>query len=235
MSVRATRFEHLAVLTPGLPGAADLADVWLVHALDSLFDACELPVASRAKLVESGVDVFDPDEFECEHDETAELRRVDACRRAIAFSALGVEARLNRVLKRFEIARPGLTRLAPAERFHRARRLRDRFDPVECAELDDLVIEVFGARGELVCESGPPTASSPQALIHLTPWRARASVEAGAEICCRLATLAAEEEPVTAHVVREAAAALATRAEHLSPFAAAAANAGEFPPYVAGS
>ena len=235
MSVRATRFEHLAVLVPGLPGAADLADVWLVHALASLFDACEVPPESRAKLVESGADSFDSDQFECEHDEAADLRRVDACRRAIAFSALATEARLNRVLRRFDLPRPSLARLVPAERFHRARRLRSAFEPVERAELEDLVAEVFGARGELVCESGPSTACSPEAVMHLTPSRARATVEAGAEICSCLAIVAAEEEPVTAHLVRDAAVALAGRAERVSPFALTGTNGGEFPPYVVGS
>ena len=233
MSVRETRLDHLAGVVPGLPGAADLADVWLVHALDSLFDACDVPHDERARLVESGVDHVYTEAGE-EAVEADALARVDACRRALAFSALGAEAGLNRVLRRCEPEWHSLARLTPAERYHRAPRLRDRLDPVEEAEFDDLVVEVFGARDELVAESGPSTAASPQALAQFTPARARAIVEASAEICCRLAALAAEDLPVTAHLVRETAMALTRRVELLSPHHDAVTN-GDFPPYIGGS
>jgi hypothetical protein len=109
-----------------------------------------------------------------------------------------------------------------------------RFEPAQATRLDDLVAEVFGARADLVAEDAPPSASSPQALIRFTPAHARATVEASSQICCLLAAATAEDEPVTAHLVRDAAGALVARAERLSPQPETVTN-GDFPPYIPGS
>ena len=60
MSVSIPRFEDGIPLAPGMPEVSDIGDVWLVHALASLLDACGVAEGRRAKLVASGTDSFKP-------------------------------------------------------------------------------------------------------------------------------------------------------------------------------
>lgn len=244
LSLHTTRHEGLAGVVPGLSDAADLGDVWLAHALGCLLEACEVPVVDRLALVESGRDEFEPDSAAGAPagDEASRLRRLDACRRAIAFSALAVEARLNRVLRRLHADEwSALLRLSPAERFRLAPRLLDELElAAEDAELCALVEQVFEAHDELVDAAGTVEAAFPHPPARFSPGRAREIVEASAGLCCFLATLGGEVEG-TAPLVRDAARALTARAGRV-PLTYAAAGArgdwdwgGEFPPDVIGS
>ena len=215
MAVRVARLEDRVGVVPGLPGAADLADAWLVHALACLLDACDVPEADRRTLVASGVDSFRPD-TEARPDAAASPARLDACRRALVFAALALEARLNRALRQSDASGWGaVARLAPAERFRLTPRLLDELGgEADGAELRGLVAELFYLRDELVDAGGSPGAALRDPAAQFTAARARAMVEASAEACCLLAPLTGEPETGTAQLVRRAAAALAHRAEH---------------------
>lgn len=229
---------------PGLPDAADLGDVWLAHALGCLLEACGVPLVDRLALIESGRDDFEPDDTASvlAGDEASRLRRLDACRRALAFSALAVEARLNRVLRHLHADEwSALLRLSPAERFRLAPRLVDKLERgAEDAELCALVEQVFGAHDELVDAAGSVEAAFPPRPTRFSPSRARETVEASANLCCFLATLTGEVEGV-APLVRDAARALRARAGRVPlTYASAAARVdwdwgGDFPPDVIGS
>jgi hypothetical protein len=241
LSVQSTRHEDLAGVVPGLPGAADLADVWLGHALACLLDGCEVPEDDRAALVEFGRDELESDDTA--PDEARQLRRLDACRSALALSALAVEARLNRVLRRCHAAEwSALLRLSPAERFRLAPRLLDELEwAARDAELSDLVEQVFAAHDELVDAAGSVGAAFPPTRSRFGPDRARDTVEASAELCCFLADLTGEDEGA-APAVREAARALRSRAWRLSGAAPRRTEQelglngfGDFPPDVIGS
>ena len=244
MSVRLTPHEDLSGVVPGLPGAVDLADVWLVHALACLLDACEVDPEDRMALLESGADAFDPETTLFATDEATRVARLDACRRALAFSVLAVEARLNRVLRGCYAAEwQALLRLSPAERFRLAPRLLDRLgDTPRDAELCELVDEVFGVQEELVDAAGCVGATFPHQPSRFGPSRARKLVEASAEICCFLSDLAGEHDG-PAPVVRDAARALETRVTHVTAAAAGTYSQwgwdwngfGDFPPDVIGS
>lgn len=192
MSVDVTALKDRAGVVPGLPVAADLADVWLGHAL-----ACLLEAGGAA----------DADE--------ATRERLDACRRAVVFAALALEARLNRVLRCCDpYERHAFADLAPAEKFRLAPRLLDELEfAAEDAALCALVVEVFKARDELVdadgASGGPPADVAPP----LSAGRARAIVEESGRICCFLATLTDDVPVATAQQVWRAAGALARRAD----------------------
>lgn len=180
--------------------AGDLADVWLDHALTCLFDACDLPegeeVAARSTTAE----------------------RLDACRCALVFAALALEARLNRALRHCDAAESrAVAHLSPAEKFRLAPRLLGEFhSAAKDATLCDLVVEIFNVRDDLV-EAG---ASSAEALTEgaseFSPSHARALVAASAKLCWFLAALVGEDEGGTARRVLEAADGLALRADLLS-------------------
>jgi hypothetical protein len=205
----------------GLPGATDLADVWLGHGLVCLLDACGVPRASRADLLESGVDTPAsglPAPRPAGDEEVSLPGGVDACRRAVVFAALALEARLNRVLARCDPEeRQALGHLAPAEKFRLAPRLLDelKYAP-EDAALCELVVEVFKARDELVEADGAPEGLPSEPSSRLSPSRARAIVEESAKICCFLATLTDEVPVDTAQQVWRTAGALQGRADSLS-------------------
>lgn len=244
MSVRLTPHEDLSGVVPGLPGAVDLADVWLAHALACLFEACGVAPADRPALVESGADAFDAEATLFAADESTRVGRLDACRRALAFSVLAVEARLNRVLRGCHTAEwHALLRLSPPERFRLAPRLLERLDEAPAdAELAELVDEVFGVQEELVDAAGCVGATFPHQPSRFGPSRARKIVEAGAEICCFLGALAGEHDGA-APVVRDAARALEARATRVTAAAAGTYSQwgwdwngfGDFPPDVIGS
>lgn len=211
-----TSLTDPAGAAPGLPVAADLADLWSEHALACLLDACEVPQATRTELIESGVDAVGREVSvpRAVVDETLEDERLDACRRAVVFAALSLEARLNRVLSRCDPdERRALGRLSPAERFRLAPRLLDELErATENAALCELVEEVFRTRDELVdAQQEEAVAPSP-----LGPARARGIVEESARVCCFLATLAEDVPVATAVQVWRSARALETRASRLS-------------------
>lgn len=248
MSVRPARHEDPAGIVPGELEAADLAEVWLIHALDCLLEACEVAADDRPALIESRCDSFEAEDAASSLavDEPSRLRRLDACRRALAFSALAVEARLNRVLRRSHAGEEwaALLRLPPADRFRLVPRLLDeREREGGHAELCDRADEVFGARDELVDASGAVGALSPRDLFRLGPRRAWEAVEASAEICSFLAPLTGEDGG-SAPLVRAVAHALSARAKQVQLASTAADRAqwgldwngpGGFPPDVIGS
>ena len=214
MSVRVARLEDGIGLRLGMPDVADLADLWLVHAVAYLLDACDVPEPDRRKLVESGRDVFEPPIMvkSSTADEAARLEHLDACRLALEFATLAVEARLNGVLRRWNADEwRALAHLAPAEKFRLLPRLLDGNElAVRFAELSPLVDELFDVRDELVDAGGPPGSA-----LRFSPSRARAMVEASAKVCCVLETLIDDEERRTARLARRAAEALARRADAL--------------------
>lgn len=214
MSVSVARLEDRLNVVPGLPGAADLADVWLVHALASLLDACDVPEAERRTLVASGLDSF-RDDAPAGPPGTPSSARLDACRRALVFAALAVEARLNLALRQCDASEwRAVERLAPPERFRLTPRLLDELgSEADAVELRDLVAELFYLRDELVDAGGAPGAALRDPSGQFTAARARAMVEASANVCCLLAPLTAEPEGGTAQLIRRAAAALTRRAE----------------------
>jgi hypothetical protein len=244
--MRVWRDEGLAGVVPGLSEAADLADVWLADALECLLDACEVPLGERLALVETGRDSIEPEDAASwpAVDESSRLRRLVACRRALAFSALAVEARLNRVLRGCHADEwSALLRMSPPERFRLAPRLLNKLEwAARHAELCDRVDEVFGGRDELVGAAGSGGAAFPYEFSRLGPSRVREAVEASAEICCFLASLIGEDEG-SAPRVRDAARVLISRAEHvqLPPAADRAeygwewSGFGDFPPDIIGS
>lgn len=247
MSVGAGRVEKPMDVVPGMPDVVDLADVWLVHALACLLDACDVPETDRRRLVESGIDAFEPEILarSTATDESVRLERLDACRRALVFAALALEARLNRVLRRCDAAEwRVVAHLAPVEKFRLA--LRPLAGP-ECAtkdaELSDLVVQVFSGRDELVDADGPTGLALTDASSRFSPSRTRAIVEASAKICAFLATLTGGDESGTARLVWETAAALAQRADFLAVVRPSSSprsdwgwnGFGDFPPDLTGS
>lgn len=215
MSVRATRFEGRLGVMRGMPSAADLADLWLVHALTCLLDACDVPEPERLKLVEAGIDDFEPtiSARSTATEEVEQLARLDASSLAVVFATLALEARLNRVLRSCDAAEwQAVSHLTPAEKFRLAPRLLDELDSAtKDAELCRLVVEVFDVRDELVDAGG-----SPRSEFHLGPSVARAMVEASARVCSFLATLTGGDESGTALRTQHAAEALAHRADALA-------------------
>lgn len=186
MSVSVGRLESPARLVPGLPPTGDLADVWLAHGLASL-----LALTDRPEAIDDGGDL-------------------DACRRAIVFAALALEARLNTVLHCCDPAeRHALGHLAPAEKFRLAPRLLAELSAeAEDAALCELVVEVFGARDALVGANGGDRP--------VDPALARAIVEESARICTFLASLVQGIPTATAVEVRTQVSALARRSQRLS-------------------
>lgn len=186
MSVFVAQLENPAHVVPGLPLEGDLADVWLGHALRSL--------------VAVGDEVHAPSGED----------ELDACRRAIVFAALALEARLNSVLRCCDSEeRHALAHLAPAEKFRLAPRLLAELSAeAEDAALCELVVEVFGARDALVGANG--------GARRVEPAFARAIVEESARICTFLASLVEGIPTATSVQVRAEVSALARRSERLS-------------------
>lgn len=173
---------------PQLVEGADLADGWLEDALAALTASC---------------DPGRPD-------------RLESARRSIAFAALALEARLNRVLACADPAEhDALAHLSPAERFRLAPRLLAHLEAAaEDAALCDLVVEVLRARDELV--DGDGVWHAVHGPARFSPARARTIVEESARICCFISTLAESIPAVTAKHVWHTAAALAGPADELS-------------------
>lgn len=215
MSVRATRFEGRLGVMRGMPAAADLADLWLVHALTCLLDACDVPEPERLKLIGAGIDDFESKitSRSTATQEVERLARLDACSLALVFAALALEARINRALRACDPAEwRAVSHLTPAEKFRLAPRLLDELDSAtEDAELCRLVVEVFDMRDDLVDAGG-----SPRSEFHIGPSVARAMVEASAKVCSFLATLTGGDESGTALRTQKAAEALTHRADALA-------------------
>ncbi len=214
MSVNVPRLEDGIPLVPGMPDVVDLADLWLVHALARLLDACGVPEGSRRKLVESGADPFRTRKArQGAPDDLTRLERLDSCRLAVVFAALALEGRLNRVLRSGAPAE--WRRIAPLttpEKFSISTRLLDRPEcELEADELFPLVVELFEVRDELA-EAG----SAPDSVLRLGPSRARAMVEASARLCCFVGALGGEDESGSARLAHRAAEALARRADALA-------------------
>ena len=217
MAVRVSRGQGTDI-APGWPEPADLADLWLGHALSSLFDACEVPLTERPILVESGA--VSPElrvKLQLDTPE-ARLARLDSCRLAVLFAALAVEARLDRLLRRCDATDwPAVAHLAPVERFRIARRLLDGVEPLpEEAGLDGFAVELFDLRNELVDAVGRPGAAMTEMSPEFSPSRASAMVSAGARLCDFLAMLAGGIESATARIVLQASGALSRRAAELT-------------------
>jgi hypothetical protein len=214
--------DNVVRVVPGLPDARDLADVWLAHSLSCLLDACDVPAAERRRLVESGIDSFESgiSTASTTTGETLEPERperLDACRLTLAFAALAVEARLNRVLRGSDEAEwRALVHLTPVKKFRLARRLLTGLGhATEGHELGDLMAQVFGDRDELVDAGRSPSL----ALIEASRWspsHARGMVEASGKTCCLLAALSGRDEGGTARRVTEVAVALGRRADLVS-------------------
>ena len=237
MSVSIPQFKDGIPLAPGMPEVSDLADVWLVHALASLLDACGVPEGRRAKLVASGTDSFRPHKANrVASDDASHLERLDSCRLAAAFAALAVEARMNRVLQG---AKPGewptIAPLSAPEKFTVVSGLLDRPDyEIAARELFPLAVELFEVRDELVGGSRAPAS-----VLRLGPSRARAIVEGAARLCSFVAALADENESETARLAHRAAEALERRADALALIKSANSPSPEpggevdFPPEIA--
>lgn len=244
MPTRFTPLEHGSGGVPGLPEPADLADLWLGHALSCLFDACEVPLADRRRLVEAGGSGPGPGPGLERDDADSRRARLDSCRLAVLFGALAVEARLDRLLRCGDATDwPAVAHLPPAERFSIARRLLDGFESApEDAGLARLAVELFALRGELVDAVGRPGAAMVELAPEFSPSRTDAMVGASARLCDFLASLAGEGESATAPIVEHVAAALVRRASDLSPAAAGPPRPVEawtadveFPPDLVGS
>ncbi|HUK43844.1 MAG TPA: hypothetical protein VLV28_00985 [Gaiellaceae bacterium] len=237
MSVTIPRFEDGIPLAPGMPEVSDIGDVWLVHALASLLDACGVPEGRRAKLVASGSDSFKPRKVKrVVSDDETHLERLDSCRLAAAFAALAVEARLNRVL---QAAKPDdwstVAPLPAPEKFSLVSRLLDGPEhELAARELFPLAVELFEVRNELVGGRGAPAS-----VLRLGPSRARAIVEGAARLCSFVAELADENESETARLAHRAAEALERRADALAEVKSANSPCPEpsgevdFPPEIA--
>jgi hypothetical protein len=118
-----------------LPRPHDVADVWLVHALEHLLDACS-PIDG-------------------EH-------RLDASRRAVACASLAVEARINRVLREHDPEQWRVDMLlVPLEKYQLLPRLLGESDLTRHNELAELVVELFDARDGLVDAVLEPPAPTP--------------------------------------------------------------------------
>lgn len=216
--LRVERLEDRLGVAAGFPAPVDLADLWLLHALAHLLDACEVPAPDRRELVESGIDAgIVPAESEATG-EAAQLERLDASRLALVFGALAVEARLNRVLRRCDPSEwEAVAHLVPAEKFRLAPRLLAALASApKHAALCDLAVELFAVRDELVDAAGLPDAALEVTSSRFGPRRARVMVEASAKICGFLATLTDEDDSGTAGLVQKAAFALARRTDVLS-------------------
>ncbi len=123
--------------SPALPQPNDVADVWLVHALEHLLDACK--------------------PLDAEH-------RLDASRRTVALAALAVEARINRVLREHDPDNwPVDAQLTPLEKFQQLPRLLGESDLERHNELAELVVELFDLRDGLVDAAPQPPAFTPAA------------------------------------------------------------------------
>ena len=214
MSVSIPRFEDGIPLAPGMPEVSDIGDVWLVHALASLLDACGVPEGRRAKLVASGTDSFRPRKARVvASDDATHLERLDSCRLAAAFAALAVEARLNRVLRAAKPDEwPTIAPLSAPEKFTLVSRLLDRPEhELAARELFPLAVELFEVRDELVGGSGARVS-----VLRLGPSRTRAIVEGAARLCSLVSVLADENESETARLAHRAAEALERRADALT-------------------
>jgi hypothetical protein len=214
MSVSIPRLEDGIPLVPGMPEVSDLGDLWLVHALASLLDACGVPEAKRGKLIESGIDPFRPRRAKrAAPDEMTRLERLDSCRLAVVFAALALEARLNRILRSCNPVEWGtVAALTAPEKFGLSPQLLGRREyELEAEELFPLVVELFGVRDELV-DGG----DAPDSVLRLGPSWARAMVEASARLCSFVAALTGEGESGTAKLVHHATEALERRADALA-------------------
>lgn len=190
------------------PAHDDLADLWLDRALANVQAAYE-----------------------------AEPERLEACRLAVVFAALAVEARLNRLLQGCGAAAwPVVERLAPVEKLRLAPRLLGVPDPgPRHRSLLDGAVKLFELRGELVDDAH--RGAEAEAPRHLHASAARTSVEVSADICTFLTALAAEGEDRTARYVHDQARILHPPARPV-PAAEPGSSVGggdEFPPDVVGS
>ena len=237
MPVSIPRFEDGIPLAPGMPEVSDIGDVWLVHALASLLDACGVAEGRRAKLVASGTDSFKPRKPKrVTSDDATHLERLDSCRLAAAFAALAVEARLNRVLRAAKPDEwPTIAPMSAPEKFTLVSRLLDKPEhELAARELLPLAVELFEVRDELVGGS-----SAPASVLRLGPSRTRAIVEGAASLCSLVALLADESESETARLAHRAAEALERRADALALVKSASSPCPEpsgevdFPPDIA--
>jgi hypothetical protein len=211
-------FEASPGAIPGMPDPMDLADLWLVHALSWLLDACDVPVARRRLPLEAGDLTFWLPPNGAFDNARRCVERLDASRLAVLFAALAVEARLDRLLRQRDPSDwPAVAHLATGEKFRLAPRLLDGSESLKAdRRLCNLADELFTLRDELVDAVGRPgeplTATSPK----FSPSRTRAMVGTSARICDFLTSVAHEVKGGTARLVREAAEALAQRADAVS-------------------
>lgn len=240
MSTQSVHARGRQATVPGVPEAADLADLWLTHALSCLLASCGVPASAGRALVEDGI--CDSEPILVAESVDARLDRLDNARLAVLFAALAVEARVDRLLRNSDATDwPSIAHLAPPERIRLARRLLDGpEDAARDMELYKQAVDLFGLRDELVDAVGRPGAALTERAQEFGPVRVRATVEAGARLCEFLAALADERESRVATVVREAAETLTRRAAALSTGAPSAAQAPwewavEFPPDLVGS
>ena len=218
MSTRVTRGQDRVGVVPGMPDPVDLADLWLAHALSCLLDACDVPLADRRGLIETGAPSPELAARAAADNAEARIERFDASRLAVLFAALAVEARLDRLLRQCDAADwPAVAHLAPAERFRIAPRLLDGLESATAdSGLYNLAVDLFNLRDELVDAVGRPGAALTEISSEFSPSRTRAMVSASAKICDFLATLAHEVKSGTAHLARETADALTGRADAVS-------------------
>ena len=218
MPGRVMRFDDRIGAVPGMPRAADLADLWLAKALAFLLDACDVPASARRDLLDSGIDTLEPEipPASSPAAEKAQLERLDASRLALVLAELAVEARLNRVLRHCDAVEwQAIAHLAPAEKLRLAPQLLDdRRSSAKGADLYPLVDELVDVREALVEAGGWSTGSA----ARFGPSLACAMVEASAKICCFLASLTDEAESDTARIAQRAAETLVKRADALSLF-----------------
>ncbi len=188
------------------PAHDDLADLWLDRAL------CYVQAAYEA-----------------------EEERLEACRLAVVFAALAVEARLNRLLHGCGAAAwPVVGRLAPVEKLRLAPRLLGVPEPgPRHRALLDGAVRLFELRGELVDDVH--RGADADAPRHLRASAARSSVETSADICSFLTALAAEGEDRTARYVYERARILHPPARPVPAAGSSVGDGDEFPPDVVGS
>ena len=227
-----TRLEERVGSVAGAHDVADLADVWLLHALAALLDGWGVPEEKRRELTAAPA----------AGGEAVRLEHLDSCRTALVFAALAVEARLNRVLRSRDGAEwRTVAHLMPAERFRLAPRLLDELESAtKDAELVPLVVKLFEYRDELVDagESPGSALTDAEALVRFGPSHARAMVEASAKVCAFLATLTGEESGI-AQLVQNAAEQLARQAHALEAVAPSwsfhEVDWAEFPPDLVGS
>jgi hypothetical protein len=244
MSARVQGAGSRLDVVSGMPDPVDLADLWLMHALSSLLDACDVPRADRQRLVESRESGTALRIWPVSGKETGRLQRFDASRLAVLFSALAVEARLDRLLRHCDAADwPAVKHLAPEEKLRLAPRLLGREDRVDDSPLWGVALALFHLRGELVDADGKPGAALAELSPDFSVSRAREMVAGGAKICSYLAGLADEHGRGASSIVEETADALQRRAVALSTRELPASpdwrsgrdNDADFPPNIVGT